>query len=312
MGGLSLAVRSLVKSLASSVDVARFALLSLLVLLVALGVHGHPGAASWRTGPRLRDGLVAGALELVVISLLVILWQRHRRAAGGVLAERLRKALSYVLGVGAVVLAVTCLLLVPGAATLGTLPRGGQAHGCTAFLRCGHPAPRTPPSASQPFHFPFLDVLYGLGAALLVAAIVASALWASRRAVEGPPVAEALLAEEYGEAPEEILEQGRRAMLGVEDARAAIIACYVAMEERLARAGTVRTSAETPDELLAKVASSWPVSSPAAGRLTSLFYEARFSSHSLGSSRRLAAQKALAELVSELRGAHRSPEVTEA
>ena len=45
---------------------------------------------------------------------------------------------------------------------------------------------------------------------------------------------------------------GSAALRRVDDARAAIIACYVAMEQSLARAGTARAAADAPDELLAR------------------------------------------------------------
>jgi hypothetical protein len=99
---------------------------------------------------------------------------------------------------------------------------------------------------------------------------------------------------------QEALVWGQRALLDLDDARAAIIACYVAMEESLARAGTARASAETPDELLARAAQAFLVSAGAASRLTSLFYEARFSSHPLGTAHRESAETALAGLVAEL------------
>ena len=48
------------------------------------------------------------------------------------------------------------------------------------------------------------------------------------------------------------MESGRSALRTVDDARAAIIACYVAMENSLAERGAARAVADTPDELLAR------------------------------------------------------------
>ena len=48
----------------------------------------------------------------------------------------------------------------------------------------------------------------------------------------------------------EAIESGQSALRRLDDARTAIIACYVAMEQSLARAGTARAVADTPDELL--------------------------------------------------------------
>jgi hypothetical protein len=68
------------------------------------------------------------------------------------------------------------------------------------------------------------------------------------------------------------------------------------MEDSLARAGTPRAAADTPDELLARAAGQGLVQGSAAERLTALFYEARFSSHPMLRADRDDAERALAEL----------------
>ena len=98
----------------------------------------------------------------------------------------------------------------------------------------------------------------------------------------------------------EAVAEGRAALAAIDDARAAIIACYVAMERSLAERGTARAAADTPDELLGRAVASGVVRGGAAGRLTALFYEARFSTHPLGSGQRDAASAALDELAAEL------------
>jgi len=98
----------------------------------------------------------------------------------------------------------------------------------------------------------------------------------------------------------EAVESGRAALAGIDDARAAIIACYVAMEQSLAERGTRRAVADTPDELLARAVAANVVRRDAAGRLTRLFYEARFSTHALTGGQRAAASAALDELAAEL------------
>jgi hypothetical protein len=86
----------------------------------------------------------------------------------------------------------------------------------------------------------------------------------------------------------------------VDDARAAIIACYLAMETSLAERGTARGVADTPGELLTRATEAGLVRGTAAARLTALFYEARFSSHPLGHRQRDAAERALDELAADL------------
>ena len=82
------------------------------------------------------------------------------------------------------------------------------------------------------------------------------------------------------------------------------------MEQSLARAGAARGIAETPDELLARAARAGIVRGRAAGRLTSVFYEARFSTRPLTQAHRDVAEQALTELsasLAEPAGAGRAP-----
>ena len=141
--------------------------------------------------------------------------------------------------------------------------------------------------------------------------MVVSVWWAvrlRRAALPGP--APGYLAEDSA-GLREAVESGRAALAGeVDDARAAIIACYLAMEGTLAERGTARGLADTPDELLARAVTSGIVRGAAARRLTALFYEARFSSHPLGSEERVAASRALDELAAELSDAARATDAT--
>lgn len=269
---------------------ARLVVLVLLVVLVTLGVHGHFPTAFWKTGSRIRDGIVAVALEAVALALIAFLWHRRRTAPPCQrVAASLRRSLLVLLSAGAVVLAAVAVMeLIPGYQA-----RLLWRQGTPVF-----PKPKAPLPPSGSVHLPWA-LIYTVTAALVLGTIIATVLWAIRHRKALPPEF-SVLAEEYGSTLEEALEVGRRALLSVDDARAAIIACYVAMEESLARAGTARASAETPDELLARAARTLVVSTAAARRLTSLFYEARFSSHPLDDSRRCEAETALDELMSEL------------
>jgi hypothetical protein len=90
-------------------------------------------------------------------------------------------------------------------------------------------------------------------------------------------------------------DAGADAMRDVLDPRAAIIACYAAMERVLADAGIRRLVAETPSDLLAR-AIELNLAPDAARRLTALFLEARYSTHPLADADRDAAREALAQL----------------
>jgi hypothetical protein len=211
----------------------------------------------------------------------------------------LRTALWYLLGGGAVALAATVLALTVSI-HLGR-PRPGHAPPFPARFGLGRPPSglsglkrATVPS------LPISEILYGLAAAVLVVAIVALAVRLSHYGGRPPLPEPAPPATELGAALQEAVMWGQRALLRLDDARSAIIACYSAMEESLARAGTARSATETPDELLVRAAGTLPISAGAAQRLTALFYEARFSSHPLGGSQKEAAEAALSELASDL------------
>jgi hypothetical protein len=140
--------------------------------------------------------------------------------------------------------------------------------------------------------------------ALLVAAIIiaAIAIWRRRRLwllSATSPLAE----DEDTDTPAELaraVDSGRLALRELDDARAAIIGCYLAMEASLAEAGATRAAAETPDELLERAVGAGLVDAAPAGRLTALFYEARFSTHPMARARRDEAEQALSDMAASL------------
>jgi hypothetical protein len=101
----------------------------------------------------------------------------------------------------------------------------------------------------------------------------------------------------------------RAAELGLEeigdlsrDPRAAIIACYVAMERALAHApGAVPLASDTPSEVLARAVQHHALSADSATELVELFTEARFSPHVMNEDHREAAIQALHRVLAELR-----------
>ncbi|HEX6447951.1 MAG TPA: DUF4129 domain-containing protein [Trebonia sp.] len=291
---------------------ARLLPLALLLILAIAGLRGRTAALGW-DGPLRSGGVVIGlVLEVVLGVLLVITLVRDvaarraaeaaRRTAAAADADpdvpaALRWVLKWVLGAGMAAVAVALLL-------------GLHLHAFTAPPRTVPPVPPRSPAkrpnssgpASAPFHFPLEAILFGLLIAALVAAIAISIWWSARLR---RPVATGL-AEDFAEDSEQLrdaVEEGRAALAELDDARAAIIACYVAMERSLADRGAARNAADTPDELLARAVTSGVIRGPAAKRLTGLFYEARFSSHPLGPRQRDAARQALDGLAAELAAA---------
>jgi hypothetical protein len=288
-------------------QIARLLPLVLLVILVAVGLRGQVTAPRW-DGPLKSDGVPIGlALEVVLAALLIVTLRRDAvtrpaydwRPPTGEPADvepaaALRLALQWVLG--ACMAAVAVVLLT-------------DLH--LHFFRKTTPPRLPPPQSGKPpprrlpighgggltLHIPWGPILYGLLVAALVAAVVISIWWSTRLRRPAPPlVIKDLSSEELQEA----VESGRAALAEIDDARAAIIACYVAMERSLADRGAKRSVADTPDELLARAVAAGIVAGPAASRLTALFYQARFSSHPVAAAQRAAASAALDQLADEL------------
>ena len=278
--------------------------LALLIVLGLAGLRGAVGTPRW-DGPLHRDGIAVGlALEAVFAVLAVLTLRRQHSAHQELVARKLRMVILTTLGVGAAAVAALMLL-------------GANLHFFTrrpALPPQPHPSSRsTPPPAhphrptTTPFHIPVTVVLYTLLVLVLLAAIAVSVWWARRLRPALGPREDALIVED-SEDLREAVESGRSALRTVDDARAAIIACYLAMEQSLAERGTARSLADTPDELLSRARARGVVRGTAAARLTALFYEARFSSHPLGPGQRDAAEQALDELAAALT----EPEAAEA
>ncbi len=282
--------------------------LTLLVILGLAGLRGVVTTPRWN-GPLRHDGLVIGlALEVILGVLLVLTHRRRSRASraaltGGVpvseVAAKLRGVLTFVLGAGMIAVAVA--ILIAQHLHVFSPPRAPTGvHVKARPTLTSRPLPSSAPAAS--FHIPWTAVLYALLVVALAAAVVLSVWWSRRfRPSFGPRTGDYIA--EDSEDLREAVESGRSALRTLDDARAAIIACYVAMENSLAERGAARAVADTPDELLARVTRSGLVGGTAAARLTALFYEARFSSHPLSRGQRDAAEQALDELAAGLREA---------
>jgi len=279
-----------------------FALAALLIVAAAAFLRG--GLPPIRLdGPYAHDQLpVAAALEAVIIALLIVVIVRRARAsadhlsADHLLATRLREVLRAALIVAALAVPVGYLL--------------------TRNIHLKLRPLRLPPLRSSPYlHKPHgaagaqHTVSFGtwfdlLLAAVLVAAIVGCAiLMARRRRSRGRawlPVEEPAFPDDSEAELRKALEYGWLALRELDDARGAIIACYLAMEQSLAQAGAARGVAETPSELLARAAAAGLVRGTAAARLTSVFYAARFSTMELTAADRETAEQALTELTESL------------
>lgn len=179
----------------------------------------------------------------------------------------------------------------------------------------GTPAPAPPPGAaptrppdpatSAPSAFGYLAATT-LTLLLVVAfAVVRQA----RRAGQSPTLPQDGIRTTPGHAPRGPERLARATELGLaeigdlsRDPRAAIIACYVAMERGLAHApGAVPLASDTPSEVLARAVQHHALSVDSATELVELFTEARFSPHVMNEAHRETAVQALHRVLAELR-----------
>jgi hypothetical protein len=273
---------------------ARPIIVALLLLIVIAGIRAS-GPAVGGGGPWRQDALAIGiGLEAALGLLQIAMAIRVRRSPGaGHLATVLR---SWVRGLAALVMIAVVAVAVGN--LIGTRTGGSRVQRILAGKSPKHQVLKLP--KARALSGPNLG--YILFALVVLAAIIACVVLITRlrRSAQGGYSGE-LVSDETDELRRAV-ESGRTALRTVDDARAAIIACYLAMERSLARAGTARTVAETPDELLGRAAAAGLIHGPAAARLTGLFYEARFSSHPLHASAKDDARQALEAISAELRG----------
>jgi hypothetical protein len=282
---------------------------TLLIIVGLAGLRGEVTRPRW-DGLLHRDPVVVGLALGVVLGIMLMITTRrmatraHARpvnaASAGAVAARLRQVLAFVLSTGMIAVAVTTLVglhqhLFSGPARA----RPGQADSTAPA------SPATRPGWHFFFTFSSLHLrvtgalLYGLLVVVLLGFVLLRIWWVRRFPPSAPRRAYHYAAKDSQDLREAV-ESGRSALRAIDDARAAIIACYLAMEASLAEHGAARAIADTPDELLARATAIGIVRGTGAVRLTALFYEARFSNHPLDRGERDAAAQALGELAAGL------------
>ena len=144
------------------------------------------------------------------------------------------------------------------------------------------PVAVAPAQAHGGFLFSVQDLLLGMFwlavAVLLVLAVIAARRFLAARSVP-PAVLQGTLetpAEE--QALSAAVSAGRLALEG-EDVRAAVIACYAAMERSLAESGLGRRASDSPADLLQRAGEAGLLVGLAPQQLAALFREARYSTH---------------------------------
>jgi hypothetical protein len=276
---------------------------ALLIVLAAVGLRGRLATPRWDSLHRGEGLIMSFVLFVVLVVLFVIVFRRHRATFGpngdpGITAAatKLQSVLLYILGaalagdIGAIIYGLHLKLPAAKRRPIPALSQGTKQPPTSK--------PRIQKPSSGSLHV--TDILYALLVIVLIAAVIVSIMWARRLRPatgldEDEPIAE------DPESLRDAVESGWAALRTFDDAKAAIIACYLAMERSLAERGTARTAADTPSELLERATRSGMLRGSAARRLTQLFYEARFSSHPMDQGQRAVAEQALSELAEALR-----------
>ncbi|MFF2040962.1 DUF4129 domain-containing protein [Kitasatospora sp. NPDC058170] len=257
------------------------------LLLAAAALRPDGGLLGTATAPPVAAGGFVALLALGWLALAGRFASRFReevrRLAGPTpWAERMRSA-AVVLMVGAVP-AVPLLMYAfhrRGAVAPPVEPPQAAWLPEPAPTATQPPKPFPEPADPSPLPALLLFVLATALAVLLLVAAVALVRWLLRggrlrRLRTLPPTAD-------GPAPgEDVLAAavatGRRALDGG-DPRAAVIACYAAMEGSLAASGVARRACDSPTELLERAVADDRVDPVHAHALTALFREARYSTH---------------------------------
>jgi hypothetical protein len=261
-----------------------------LVLVAVFVAAGAAGPPLTRHGPwHNLGGPVAAVLELVLAALLLTLRSiRQRAPEASYLTARLRLFLhrTIITTMVVVVAVVVSSLVWPSLEHYYANPISGLPD-----FNSGVPAT------------PFRQYTKGeleLTIAGLVLVLIAITVVIVRLLRRGPAEAGSAPAKDEDGSLRQAVESGLRALRSSEDARTAIIACYLTMEASLHEAGAARYHSETSAELLTRAVRSGLLDGTAASQLTQLFYEARYSTHELPPATRKAALRALEAISAEL------------
>jgi Domain of unknown function (DUF4129) len=286
---------------------ARPAVAALVLLVVIAGVGAASPAVTGR-GPWYQHSLgLAVGLEIVLAGLEVGLVVMSRRAVTpDHPARALRSALVRTVAVVMVAVAVIGAVNAVGHKGRSLFQRWLDSSRSRHPRRgaSARPLHRVAPAAGDHLGY----VIYGLIGVVVLAALIYCVIAVVRARIRLRQPG-GYLAELAADEPDDLrraIASGHAALRSVDEARAAIIACYVAMEDSLATAGATRALAETPDELLARAVAAGLIHGPAASTLTGLFYEARFSTHPVAALAKDAASGALDAISAELAGSRAS------
>ncbi|MGW5367473.1 DUF4129 domain-containing protein [Streptomyces sp. NPDC004009] len=306
----------------STIGAVRAALAVLVVGGVALGallLHPDMGLVAKGRGPLGGNPVLVVGLALLSLLGGLALRGKYQEQVGAArelnpVEQRMVDGVSRVLLAATLVVPLLVLVLHQFGSS-GSSHEGGHESSPLPSPR-QDPLPTPSPAqqaghAGHSMHFGLTRILLGLSIALLVAVAVIAGLrlW---RYVTRPPAAEApatyATLDDEQERLAHAVDSGRRALLNGTDARAAVIACYAAMEESLADSGVTRRASDSPQDLLERAVAGGLPTGAAAAALTTLFREARYSTHPMDAGHRDRAAAALAEIAHSLRSRTPGPE----
>ncbi|MEU8897751.1 DUF4129 domain-containing protein [Nocardia sp. NPDC048505] len=294
-----------------------------LLVLVAVALRGYiPGAGPPGNGRAVQSAVAVALMPVlltvsVVILLAGVIASQHRLPLSLPEPERETERGQWRLGrIGLIVLAVL--------AGLGVLIAVSTAVFYLGFGRAAPPSEPAPPSpvtgtadpgatgmaepAGTPDTLTGTALLLATVAAIVLVVVAVAGLLVVAVTARRKPAETQIPATANGPTPADSLaraaEMGLAAMNAPgQDARTAIIACYLAMERGLAfdRAAAPLAS-DTPMEVLARAFEHGALHDASARELVALFEEARFSPHDMLEWQRLRAEQLLRIVLADLQG----------
>jgi hypothetical protein len=275
----------------------------------AAGLSAAAGTGLHQSGPAQKFGWGIGILCFAVLIWLAANYSRWRSLSRALQphskTNRLRTATAAILFAGAVLVPILVIAMSRSSSppnpdsqvqpTRKPLPEPTGPTQSIGIRRVAH--------GSSLNLTPFLITL-GVVAGIALIALLVYRLREFRLRFDAGPVSARSEPEDEPEdqALADAMSAGRRALQG-DDARAAIIACYAAMEQSLAAVGVARSVSDSPAELLGRVHARGLLRGSAPLTLTNLFREARYSAHPMGEEQMAAARTALEECAGQLRDA---------
>ncbi|MCX4745512.1 DUF4129 domain-containing protein [Kitasatospora sp. NBC_01287] len=216
-------------------------------------------------------------------------------------ADRLRTAALRLLPLVAIALPAVLLFVYRGANHTPT-PDGSLILPTPPHIVSSRPLPLVHPGNAR--HHNLLSLLaLGVKIAVVLAVLAAVvAVWRLLRRLPKPRLPHGATTRTRTDERElaRAIASARRALLNAHDARTAVIACYLAMEDSLAASGIERRIADSPTDLLHRATTTGTLHGPAATTLTDLFREARYSQHPMDHTHLHHARTALDTIATQL------------